>query len=435
MPGKHPVILLLFVLAGIGAGKEVTIVGAGTNAPDTAYLSRNAAALQQVPLDGVATWIASPVPIRDETGALVTTRLASGRLCRLPTGEDGADIGQTIVPYSPGRWRPTHEIPPEHIAPAIADLDAVEFDRFSSNFIHCLLGNGGHAMNWFDDELWRIICHNIGAIARVAKQGGCRGILIDPQAYSYSMWSYPILTETSGRTFTYRRGNKAYYEGRPFAQVEAMVRQRGREFAGAVNAEFAGPIVMFFRAAGLAASQLGDPRWDSIGQTVFWLIMPFLDGMLEGSTEETIIVDCNNQGLWTERVGLERVRNLVLTKGLALSQVPALYRKKMRVGFCYRLGYHPQEYDIEGRGRSGTSTLYDPALPKTNFFSPARLEKTLKLALDIGDGYVLFYNTRACWWLDSIEARPAADAPMHKYNRWVPHDYWRALENARRSFD
>ena len=93
----------------------------------------------------------------------------------------------------------------------IADLGAVEFDRFDSNFIHCLLGNGGHAMNWFDDELWRIICHNIGAIARVAKQGGCRGILIDPQAYSYSMWSYPILTETSGRTFTYRRGNKAYY--------------------------------------------------------------------------------------------------------------------------------------------------------------------------------------------------------------------------------
>ncbi|HCN09982.1 MAG TPA: hypothetical protein DIT01_18810, partial [Lentisphaeria bacterium] len=287
MPGKHPVILLLFILAGIGAGKEVTIISAGPNAPDTLYLSRNAAALQQVPLDGVATWIASPVPIRDETGALVTTRLASGRLCRLPTGEDGADIGQTIVPYSLGRWRPTHEIPPEHIAPAIADLGAVEFDRFDSNFIHCLLGNGGHAMNWFDDELWRIICHNIGAIARVAKQGGCRGILIDPQAYSYSMWSYPILTETSGRTFTYRRGNKAYYEGRTFAQVEAMVRQRGREFAGAVNAEFADPIVMFFRAAGLAVLQLGDPRWDSIGQTDFGLILPFLDGMLEGSTDET----------------------------------------------------------------------------------------------------------------------------------------------------
>ena len=112
MPGKHPVILLLFVLAGIAGSKEVTIISAGPNAPDTLYLSRNAAALQQVPLDGVATWIASPVPIRDETGALVTTRLASGRLCRLPTGEDGADIGQTIVPYSLGRWRPTHEIPP-----------------------------------------------------------------------------------------------------------------------------------------------------------------------------------------------------------------------------------------------------------------------------------------------------------------------------------
>ena len=323
-------------------GKEVMIISSGPNAPDTAYLSRNARALERVPLDGVGTWIATPIPIRVESGEMYTPRLVSGRLSRIP--EDGADVGQTIVPYAPGRWWPTDRISDEHIVPAIKDLRSANFHRFKSNFIHCITGNPGKPMNWFDDQLWQTICHNIGMIARVAKQGGCEGILIDPEDYSYSWWSYPILTETHKNDVGYRRGNRAFYEGKTFEQVCAKVQQRGREFAHAIKAEFRDPVLMFFHATGFAASQINDERWDSIDQTGFGLMVPFMDGLLEGSSDQTVIVDCTSQAQWwTQRHQMEQARKEVKVDGLALSHVPALYRKKIRVGYCYRLGYHPQE--------------------------------------------------------------------------------------------
>ena len=36
---------------------------------------------------------------------------------------------------------------------------------------------------------------------------------------------------------------------------------------------------------------MNDPRWSSLAETGFGLMVPFLDGLLEGSTDETVIVD------------------------------------------------------------------------------------------------------------------------------------------------
>ena len=73
-----------------------------------------------------------------------------------------------------------------------------------------------------------------------------------------------------------------------------------------------------------------------------------------------------------------------------------------------------------------------PQGDRSRNFSPARLGETLKLALEIGDGYILLWHPRANWWLDTVDAQPAENTPMSKYSRWVPRDYWQALENARR---
>ena len=159
-------------------------------------------------------------------------------------------------------------------------------------------------------------------------------------------------------------------------------------------------------------------------------MVPFIDGMLEGSTERTIIVDCTSQAKWwAQRRQLEAARRLVKEDAPALSEVPELYRDKVKLGFCYRLSYHPREEEVQGSNR--IEGLFDPAFPETNFFSPQKLEETLKSALEIGDGYILFWNPRANWWLDSAEARPADGAPLNTLSRWVPRNYWRALENAR----
>ena len=176
-----------------------------------------------MPFDGVCTWIATPTPIRRESGEMYVTRLPSGRLMRILTGEDTADVGQTIVHRK--------RIPEAHITPAIEDLKSAEFKRFKSNFIAVITGNAPGPMNWYDDEWWATICHNIGMIARVAKQGRCKGILIDPEVYSYSWWGYDRLTEAQGPTKPYRRGNKEFYAGKSVEDVMAKAMEIAEKIA------------------------------------------------------------------------------------------------------------------------------------------------------------------------------------------------------------
>jgi hypothetical protein len=412
------------------ADKEVMIVTSGNSAPDTVYLSRNTAALERVPLDGVATWIATPLPITIEGGEVVTPRLASGRLRRHRSGADHAEVGQTLVHKT--------RITDAHIAPAIDDLKKARFNRFKSNLIHVTMGNAKGPMNWFDDSWWETICHNAGMLAKVAKQGGCRGLLIDPEVYSYSLWGYRMLSETDGADHPYRRGNKQFYEGKTFDQLRNKVRQRGRQFARAINAEFADPVLMFFHATGYTARQiLHDDlnRWPNIAEAPFGLMVPFMDGLLEGSTKETILVDCTSQSKWwTERPQIEAARKLVKEDARSLSRVPELFDKKMRVGLTYRLGVNPQEEAIgqqEGVLPPYESWMYKSADVGSNFFTPEKLAETLKMALEIGDGYVLFWNYRANWWLDGPDATPADGARTNKESRWVSPRYWQALTNAR----
>jgi len=418
----------LALMAPLGAAgadkKKVVIISSGPNAPDTVYLSKNAEHLERVPLDGVATWIATPAPVRGEDGALSVTRIPSGRLARHRHGMDTADIGQTMV----HRKRITDDL----IAPAIADLKGATFKRFKSNFIHCITGNAPGPMNWFDDEWWEIICHNVGKIAKVAHEGGCKGILIDPETYSYSWWSWALLTETQTWKTSHRRGNKDFYKGKTFQQTMDKARQRGREFARGINAEFPNPVIMFFHGAGYAAAQVNDPRYGRLEATGFGLFVPFLDGILEGSTDETVIVDATSWSHWrTQRSDMEEARRRVTEDALKLSQVPELYKKKVKVGFTYRLDYHPDEEKVDGANKIGG--LFNPERPASNFFSPAKLLEALKLALEIGDGYVLFWNGRSSWWRDSADAKPIDGAPRFERGKWVPHGYWRALERARAS--
>ncbi len=247
-----------------------------------------------------------------------------------------------------------------------------------------------------------------------------------------------MLNETDGGNYGYRRGNKEFYKDKTFAQVRDKMRQRGREFARAINAEFDNPVIMFFHASGYTARQIYHDhlnRWLSINEAPFGLMVPFIDGMLEGSTDQTVIVDCTSQAKWwTEREQFEAARKLVKEDARSLSGVPDLFDRKVQVGFCFCLRVNPQEEVIGRRTRVPLpyeSWMYDPASPDSNFYSPRTLEETLKRALEIGDGYILFWNYRASWWLGRPDDRPADGAPLNEKATWVPPAYRQALRNAR----
>ena len=386
--------------------KEVTFVTSGHNAPDTVYLSNNIQELARRGFDGVATWIAPPA----------VTRVTSGRLRRSEFGYDGGDLGQTVV------WR--RYISPNMYEPAIQDLQAAPAStNLDSNFLHMLTTNNTEVMDWYDDAWWDQITHNVGTLAKVANEGGLKGLLIDPERYGFNMWNFPDLQNPDAEW----GGLPQVYGNRTWNQVRSKVRQRGREFGGAINDEYPDSTIMFFHSMSYAALQVNHDslnRWPSLEMAPFGLMGPFLDGILEGTSAGTTIVDANS---WshqpTSTSDFELGRQLVSVDGLALSEVPELYADKVKVGFTLRTSYDPSE--------GGPGDMFDPDDPDSNFFSPAELESSLIEAIEHGDGYVLFWEGHANWWLDSATATPADGAPFQPWSKYVDPVYWDSLANAR----
>ena len=393
------------------APKEVMLLTSGGNAPDTKYMQLNIAGnLDLRPFTGIATWLANPSGIR----------LPQGRLQRVSS--DAGDVGQTIMRRI--------DIPDSVVEPAIQDLHAMPAsDQLNKNFVHVYMGNQTEVMDWFDDSWWSHISHNIGQIARVAKEGGLEGILIDPEVYSYTLWGYNQLKDPDAPAAP--GSLPEVYGDKSFAEVEAIVRQRGQEFGAAINAEYPDSTIMFFHAGSYAAKQVfHDPlnRWQNTEEAPFGLIVPFVDGILESTSDGTRIVDANS---WTHQPKganeFQYAEDLVNTEAKSLSAVPELYAAKVQVGHTIRTSYGPGEGNSPGG-------QFNPDNPDSNYYSPAALEDAVSDALEYGDGYVLFWEGLGNWWLDSPSALPVGGAPYSPNSKYIDPVYWDALANATAPF-
>lgn len=390
------------------ADKPHIVIDWGQSTPDTLYLQRNTKACETLPVDGVATWPCWP---RSRSGRLALKPIekqydAEGR--ELPVWVTPS--GQQVGDYTLGRRVIDHDrITPEMYAGAINDLRKSRFNRFKYMLINVLLANNNRAMNWFDDGHWEIVCHNIAAIAKLAKKGGCRGIFVDPETYGYPMWKFTDLAGSAGLPGIY--GDKSW------DQVHAAVKHRGAQFMRAIESEYPHPTVWFALAYGFGVGQSdGDPA--KLPNASYALLPAFLDGMLEASTAGTILVDGNETSYHHKTAKqFRRTRKACLEDALRITTVPAdLYRSRVRCGFGLWID----------NGRQ-----WDPGSPQTNPFTPDEFEESIRLALEIGDGYVWLWSEIANWYGSSPDWKPADDAPIQTRVKYVPDSYRDALSNGR----
>ena len=376
--------------AGVGSRAytgEFHVVECGHSSPDTQYYAANVSDLERRGHNGIGLGLAWP-------------------------RESGNTLGVATNSTKSLNWMAfsKERINDDVIEAAIADLKSVSSAHFSSNTIPIFTHpkSASRAMDWLDDEWWDVIAHNARQIGRVAKEGGCLGIMLDAEEYGYSFWSYRKLQEGG------------HIKDMTYGEVRAKARLRGREYAQALCSVF--PDITVWTFFGHSADILGFDHAEKKGlEKPTPLLGAFLDGMLEGSTDEFILVDGQESAYgYTTRAEFEKGADVVRRRALSYTSVPRLYRQKVRVGFGLYIDASAYK-----------SYYYNRVQPGQNYFSPGRLQRAIYWALRVGDGYVWTWSEKPVWWVDGPHGKPKPPATIANSNQTgIPQVYWAAVRRA-----
>lgn len=327
-------ILILFVMAGPAgadmAGKKLIEYGQGF--PDTKFYKEHVRKMEKVGFDGFVIRVAGP--------------------------GDEWSLGYKVFTRT--------RIDPTAVEGPIADLKTVHSDVLTDNFVQ-VAGAVPADVDWFDPD-WSAACHNAALMARVAKQGGLKGLMIDPEEYGERHpWTYRTLPHTH-----------------TFEEYRDKVRARGREFMRAINAEYPDITILFLLGPsfGHKAHPAGKPEESS-----YTLLPAFIDGMCEAATPGTVIVDGYEQSYPFRRLSFfQKARAEILEKCRELSLCPTEYAEHVRVGFGVwvdydrvRVGWHPDDFN-------------------KNYYTPAEFRNSLSYALETSDRYVWVWSEGPRWW-------------------------------------
>jgi hypothetical protein len=325
----------------------------GWDEPDTRFLRANIARMEELPFDGVIFHVAGD---RNEN------------LCWDIWGDRQFTLSQ--------------------FQKSLADLKATPFHRFTDRFVRVNVTPG--KVDWFDDAAWKVVAQNFGVAAQIAKEGGCTGLMFDNEQYQSSL-------------FDYRK--QPHRAKKSFAEYEAKVRQRGREWMQAVAGHY--PNITILLTFGYVVTRPGRGEKDR-SESDYGLWADFLDGMLSACAPTTRIVDAYEDSYGYRRPEqFGRAYRTIKEKGLVWTGEKEAYRSHVQAGFGIWM-----DNDWNKHGWNATDF-------SKNYFKPEGFCESVRAALRKTDEYVWIYTEKPRWWT----------------NEQLPAAYVRALEAARRDAD
>ncbi|HCN08878.1 MAG TPA: hypothetical protein DIT01_13175 [Lentisphaeria bacterium] len=193
-----------------------------------------------------------------------------------------------------GQWWGLEKRSYEEFEPEIKAFQSVaDWGRLTDNFLWSSYavwwdGPRTRVQNWFNDDDWEILLHNIALHARIAKDCGFVGVLLDCEQYvghhAAGTWhvpfSYPLYVEGS-----YKKDGEA--APRKFSEVQAQVRYRGFQYARTVCAELPGARIFMLPGLYEWTARLGK---GPLERNHNGLYPAFLDGILLGLDDNAILI-------------------------------------------------------------------------------------------------------------------------------------------------
>lgn len=338
------------------------LIMSGWDQPDAAQFRRNLATFEKHPFDGVILTVPGRKP-------------------------DGTQFTSFNNLFSPEPWTEAM------YADALADLKAARSTKVTDNFV--ILWSLPHTVDWFDDAGWGIIAEKFRIMARVAKQGGLRGILFDPEQYSEQQKAWQFLSQPN-------------HSRNDFAACFAKVRQRGQETMRAMAGEFPNLTLFAYWLFSVnlrsldASGSLAGLECDDYG-----LQAAFVDGWLDAAPATVKFVDGQEfayrwDGESAFQSGALRVKNEC--QAFVTPANRGKYRAQVQASFGFYLdAYVNPPGSSYYLGREGE--------PRVN-----RLEANLEAAVRAADEYVWIYGERNRWW----PPRAAGGNPTTNWTEALP---------------
>jgi hypothetical protein len=333
----------------------------GWDEPDTSFLRRHTDVVERAPFDGCVFHVVAT----DGHGKL----------------ENFAWLGW-------GRRTFTET----ELKPAIDDLRATHFRRFTHNFLR--MNTTPADLDWFDD--YSPVLANAQLAARVAREGRAAGLLLDVEPYQ-------------GKLFNFAKQARAATKS--WEDYAAQARRRGREVMEALQDGFPGLTVFLTFGHSLPRTQSRGGK-KPLADCDDGLLAPFLDGMIAAAQGDTRLVDGFELSYgYKDPARFDQAYQLMKQGVLPIVAEPAQYARVVSAGFGLWLDY------------DWRTKRWDPQDPARNYFTPGAFEASLKAALGRSDQYVWIYTETPRWWSEEgtrvqlpdayVEAiRRARNAPM-----------------------
>ncbi|MGO9914991.1 MAG: hypothetical protein ACLQIB_09800 [Isosphaeraceae bacterium] len=318
----------------------------GWDEPDTSFLRRHHAQLQQSPFDGCVFHVLTANP---------------------------REAKENFTWLAWGRRRFTRT----ELQPAIDDLRSLTGSKFRHHFLRFNVTPAD--LDWFDDHA--AILANARLAAEMSRAGGCAGILLDTEQYQ-------------GALFDLRRQrDRSRHSWQDYA---AQARKRGREVMTAFQDGFPDLTVLVTFGYSLLWKESQAGR-KPLADCADGLLVPFLDGLVEAARGKTKLVDGHELSYGYRDASAYRAAREVIDRHAAtLAADRERYHRVVSAGFGLWL-----DYDWRNKGWH-TDQL------ERNYFSPERLEASLRAAVEQSNEYVWIYTEKPRWW---SEQGVAVDLP------------------------
>jgi hypothetical protein len=333
------------------------LIETGWDQPDTARLRQNIVEMNQTPFDGVVVF------------------------CNGKTDE-GNGIGM-LDAFSHTSWKV------KWFSNCIEDLKAIKATKpnnLNDNFIAIRADPG---VDWFDDAGWKNVIEHWRIAARIAYQGGLKGILFDPEFY-------PEIYLKGLPQFTY--ASQAQRDQLSFAEYYHMARERGKEVMKAIKAEYSNMTLFCYFMNSFNIPSSGQPSAiNALAGAKYGLYPPFIDGWLDKAPPGMTIVDgCEiSYPYTTRRQFLEAALRI---KGDCQSLVSNENRAKYRAQVQVSFGIYLDPYV----NPEGSRWYIGPKCgSRVN-----QLQANVTDALSAADEYVWIYGEQYRWWSTPGDVKP-----------------------------